>query len=103
MEDNSEERGRISRGRTPDRLETTGINPQAPRRGSNLLAAAGIGYENRRRLSQQNAEAHGKVFQQGNQVGVVLVVNHYKDLEIEMIDLLESGFDIWIMFYEIRY
>ncbi|OXA43105.1 Protein stum [Folsomia candida] len=65
--------GRRSRGQTPDRLDTTaksgggGSNPHS-RRGSHLLVAAGIGIEQRRKLSQQNAEAHGKVFQQGNQV-----------------------------------
>lgn len=53
------------RGKTPDRLEASG---QQPRRGSNLLAAAGIGYENRRRLSQQQAEAQGRVFQEGKNV-----------------------------------
>lgn len=67
-----EQRGRTSRGQTPDRLDAKGGGGGGggsnSRRGSHLLVAAGIGYEQRRRLSQQNAEAHGKVFQQGNQV-----------------------------------
>jgi hypothetical protein len=66
-----DEQGRDDRGKTPDRLDTG----HQQRRGSNLLAAAGIGYENRRRLSQQNAEAHGRAFQQGNEV-IVQILKH---------------------------
>jgi len=64
LKDIEDENQRGDRGKTPDRLDAG----QQQRRGSHLLAAAGIGYENRRRLSQQNAEAQGRVFQRGNEV-----------------------------------
>lgn len=76
-----DESGRRSRGQTPDRLDATvttkggggGRSNPHSRRGSHLLVAAGIGIEQRRKLSQQNAEAHGKVFQRGNQVSIIFL------------------------------
>jgi hypothetical protein len=53
------------------RLQTPEATHQQQRRGSHLLAAAGINYEQRRKLSHQKTEEQGRVFQQGNQVGVV--------------------------------
>jgi len=74
---------RRSRSQTPDRLDASG-HPHEQRRGSNLLAAAGIGYEQRRRLSQQTAEAHGdgRVFQQGSQLFIEDKEGHVTRLEV---------------------
>lgn len=67
LEDIEEEH---NRSKTPERmmLDPNHGNVKDQRRGSSsLLAAAGIGYEQRRKSSMQTQE--GRVFQQGNQVG----------------------------------
>ncbi|CAL8093301.1 unnamed protein product [Orchesella dallaii] len=82
LEDIEEEH---NRGKTPERmvLDPNHGNAKEQRRGSSsLLAAAGIGYEQRRKSSMQTQE--GKVFLQGNQVFM-----EDKDGKITTMEILE--------------